>query len=60
MEKYQKKALMGKIFAKSIWVQDETIRLLQDKIVMQSHIWALLISLPLTAFVVALPKGNVI
>lgn len=60
VEKYPKKPLTQKIFAKSIWVQDETIRVLQDRIVMQSHFWAVLISVPLTAFLVALPKGNVI
>ena len=60
VEKYAKKPIIQKVFAKSIWVQDETIRLLQDKIVMQSHVWALLITIPLTAFVVALPKGNII
>ena len=58
VEKYQKKPLMQKISAKTIWVQDETIRILQDKIVMQSHIWATTLSVPLTAFLVALPKGN--
>ena len=59
VEKYAKKDVIRKTFAKSIWVQNETIRLLQDKIVMQSHVWALMISVPLTAFFVALPKGNV-
>lgn len=58
VEKYKTKPLRQKIFAKSIWVQDETIRLLQDKIVVQSHIWAVLLTVPLTAFVVALPEGN--
>lgn len=58
VEKYKSKPIMQKIFAKSIWVQDETIRLLQDRIVMQSHIWAVLMTIPLTAFIVALPKGN--
>jgi len=59
VEKYAKKPIVHKVFAKGIWVQDETIRLLQDKIVMQSHVWALLVSVPLTAFIVALPRGNV-
>lgn len=58
VEKYSAKPAIQKIFAKSIWVQDETIRLLQDKIVMQSHIWAISFTIPLTALVVALPKGN--
>ena len=60
VEKYKKKPLMQKIFTKSIWVQDETIRVLQDKIVMQSHIWALALSVLLTVLLVALPKGNII
>jgi len=60
VEKYKQKSLMGKIFARQVWVQDETIRLLQDRIVMQSHAWSLLITIPLTALVVALPQGNVL
>ena len=59
VEKYEKKSVAQKIFAKSIWVQNETIRVLQDKIVMQSHVWSLLMSIPLTAFIVALPRGNI-
>ena len=58
VEKYQVKPLIHKIFTKSIWVQDETIRLLQDRIVMQSHIWAFLISFVITALVIGLPKAN--
>ena len=58
VEKYNSKPLVQKIFTKTVWVQDETIRILQDRIVMQSHFWALLITIPLTAFAVALPKGN--
>ena len=60
VEKYKKKPLIQKIFTRSIWVQDEAIRVLQDKIVMQSHIWALIVTVPLTAFIVALPNANVI
>ena len=60
VEKYAKKPLVQKVFAKTLWVQNETIRVLQDKIVMQSHVWALLMSVPLTAFIVALPSGNFI
>lgn len=60
VEKYKQKSLIGKIFARQVWVQDETIRLLQDRIVMQSHAWSLLITIPLTALIVALPQGNVL
>ncbi|KAL2040309.1 hypothetical protein N7G274_006752 [Stereocaulon virgatum] len=58
--KYKKKSLLKKIFTKTTWVQDETVRMLQDKIVTQSHIWALILSVPLTVFFVALPMGNII
>ena len=60
VERYARKPLFKKIFSKSIWIQDEAVRLLQDRIVMQSHAWAALISLPLTAFFVALPRGKII
>ena len=60
VEKYKSTSIMKKIFARQVWIQDETIRLLQDRIVMQSHAWSLLITIPLTALVVALPQGNVI
>jgi hypothetical protein len=51
---YKKKSLLKRIFTKTTRVQDETVRMLQDKIVMQSHIWALIMSVPLTVFFVAL------
>ncbi|KAL9065101.1 MAG: hypothetical protein Q9161_008448 [Pseudevernia consocians] len=60
VEKYKQKHLFEKIFTKSIWVQEQAVRLLQDKIVKQSHAWALIISLLLTALVVALPQADVI
>ncbi len=60
VEKYKQKHLFQKIFTKSIWVQEQAVRLLQDKIVKQSHAWALIISVLLTALVVALPQADVI
>lgn len=60
VEKYQQKPLFRKIFTKTVWVQEQAMRLLQDKIVKQSHAWALIISVLLTALVVALPQANVI
>lgn len=55
VEKYRNKPLVRKVFAKQIWIQDETVRLLQDRIVMQSHVWALGIVVPLQVLLVALP-----
>ena len=60
VEKYKQKPLFQKVFTKSIWVQEQAMRLLQDKIVKQSHAWALIISVLLTALVVALPRTDVI
>ena len=60
VEKYEQKPLFRKIFTKSVWVQEQAMRLLQDKIVKQSHAWALIISVMLTALVVALPPTSVI
>ena len=60
VERYQQKPLFRKIFTKTIWVQEQAMRVLQDKIVKQSHAWALIISVLLTALVVALPQANVI
>lgn len=60
VDKYRKQSLWKKIFAKQIWVQDQTVRLIQDRIVWQSHMWSLVCSVPLTAFFVALPVGGII
>ena len=60
VEKYEQKPLFRKIFTKSVWVQEQAMRLLQDKIVKQSHAWALIISFMLTAFVVALPSAGIL
>ena len=60
VEKYRNKPLVRKVFAKQIWIQDETVRLLQDRIVMQSHVWALGIVVPLQVVLVALPVYGMI
>ena len=60
VEKYNQKPLFQKMFTKSIWIKSEAMRLLQDKIVKQSHAWALICGISLTALVVALPRANVI
>ena len=60
VEKYKQKPLFNKIFTKSVFVQEQAMRLLQDRIVKQSHAWALVISVMLTALVVALPQANVV
>ncbi|CZS87946.1 hypothetical protein WAI453_000334 [Rhynchosporium graminicola] len=56
--KYERKSLLRKVFDKQTWTQDETLRVLQDKIVLGANLWALIITIPLTIIFVAFPKGN--
>ncbi|RDW89173.1 hypothetical protein BP6252_01205 [Coleophoma cylindrospora] len=56
--RYKKKSVTSKIFEKSVWTQDETLRVLQDKIVLGANSWAILLTVVLTIVFVALPKGN--
>lgn len=58
VEKYQKKPLLQKVFDQQTWTQDETLRVLQDKIVLGANIWALILTVIFTVVFVALPKGN--
>ncbi|KAH7419829.1 regulator of G protein-like protein [Cadophora sp. MPI-SDFR-AT-0126] len=58
VEKYQRKLLIRKVFDKITWTQDETLRVLQDKIVLVANMWGVVITIPLTVIFVALPKGN--
>jgi hypothetical protein len=59
MARYKATPLMRKIFAPQIWIKSDTIRMLQDRIVLQSHLWSVLISVPLTAALIALPEVGV-
>ncbi|KAM3079388.1 hypothetical protein ACMFMG_005820 [Clarireedia jacksonii] len=58
IEHYSKKPLIRKVFDKTTWTQDETLRLLQDRIVLGAISWSLMFTIPLTVIFVALPKGN--
>ena len=58
MDTWQKKSLWRKIFDKQVKVHEQGLALIQNKIVRQAEAWALLITIPLTAAFVALPKGN--
>lgn len=55
---YRRKMLLRKVFDKSVWTKNETLRVLQDRIVIGANFWALVITIPLTVVFVALPKGN--
>ncbi|TVY83806.1 hypothetical protein LSUE1_G001217 [Lachnellula suecica] len=59
ISKYEKRPILSKVFEKhSVWTQDDTLRILQDKIVLGANLWAVILTVPLTIIFVALPKGN--
>jgi len=58
VEKYETKPMLKKVFEDSVWTQDETLRILQDRIVLGANIWAVILTVLFTVVFVALPKGN--
>ena len=56
--KYRAKMMIRKIFDSTIWVENEHIRIMQDRIALQSVIWSLILTVPLTVLFVALPRGH--
>jgi hypothetical protein len=58
IQKYEKKPILSKVFEKSVWTQDETLRILQDKIVLGANLWGLILTFISTAVFTALPKGS--
>jgi hypothetical protein len=55
---YEKTPFMAKAHPKNTWVQEDAVRIIQDKIILQSQIWGTFITVAITAIFVALPKGN--
>jgi hypothetical protein len=58
VEKYSKKPLLEKIFEKSVWTQDETLRILQDKIVLGANLWGAIFTFWFTVAAVAIPSAK--
>ena len=58
VEKYRAKMMVRKIFDKSIWVENESIRIMQDKVALQALIWSIIITVPLTVLFTAVPAGK--
>lgn len=56
--RWKRTNFVKKIFSKSVWVQEESVRLIQDKIVLQSQLWGVLLTIIATVFFCALPAGN--
>ena len=58
VEKYRAKMMIRKIFDRTVWVQNESLKLMQDKVALQALIWSAIVTVPLTVLFTALPKGH--
>ncbi|CAO1599519.1 hypothetical protein XANCAGTX0491_003241 [Xanthoria calcicola] len=58
MDRYGMKSVFKKTFEKEVPTQEQGLHLMQNRIVGQAEAWALIITIPLTIFFTALPKGN--
>ena len=56
MASEERKGLWRKLFEKRVWMQDETLRVLQDRIVLGANLWAALVKAVLCAVVVCIPE----
>jgi hypothetical protein len=59
VEKYSKKPVLSKVFETNTWVQEPGVRSIQDKILYQSNIWGVVLTVIITVVFVALPRGNI-
>lgn len=60
MDRYNKTPLIRKIMTPQVWIQDQTIRMLQDRIVIQSHFCSMVVTLSLTAIFLVMPEYDVL
>lgn len=58
VQKYKKSSILKKIFPRTVWSQDKTLKKMQDKIVLESCLWAMILTLILVAIIVAIPSGR--
>ncbi|KAL9606672.1 MAG: hypothetical protein Q9179_000194 [Wetmoreana sp. 5 TL-2023] len=58
MDRYSMKSIFKRTFEKEVPTQERGLHFMQNKIVRQAEAWALIITIPLTVFFTALPKGN--
>ena len=56
VEKYRAKMMLRKIFDRTIWVANENVRIVQDRVALQAVCWALIASVPLTIIFTAVPR----
>ncbi|KAK7514999.1 regulator of G protein-like protein [Phyllosticta citriasiana] len=58
VDAYKHRPFVRKIFDHETWVQEESVRVVQDKIVRQSQAWSLLLTTVATIVFVAVPGGG--
>lgn len=58
VEKYRAKMMIRKIFDKTVWVENESVRLMQDKVALQALLWSAVATVPLMVLFTVLPKGH--
>ena len=58
--KWRRREWWRKLKIKKVWVQEEGLRLIQNKIVKQAHAWGVLVSVTVTIGVVACPVVGVL
>lgn len=59
VDKYRAKMMFRKIFDKQVWVKNENLRIIQDKVAYQAIAWSVIITVPLTVAFVAAPNAKV-
>lgn len=58
MDRYGMKSVFRRTFEKEVPTKDQGLHMMQNKIVRQAEAWAFIITVSLTVFFTALPKGN--
>ena len=58
VDKYRAKMMIRKIFDSTVWVQNESVRIMQDRVALQAFIWSVILTIPLTVLFTALPSGK--
>ena len=57
-EKYRTKMTIRKIFDSTTWLENEHVRLVQDRIALQSVIWSVIVTILSTVLFLLLPRGH--
>lgn len=58
VDKYRAKMMIRKVFDSTIWVENESVRILQDRVALQACLWSVILTVPLAIMFTALPNGH--